>query len=258
MGVLSDVKVRANVLLNPNLKRQYLKEFEFTKVTLTKLMASVDDLLESFKNQPPVNVLKNALSDYCRSLQKREFEEIPLFEPYNAFLYGLTLLTKPLTAVETGVERGASTFVILSAMRKNGFGTLYSIDRTPTRFKLYGFKPSPVAQPLTDLVDTRVKWEFRLGMSTVELLKLPDTTLFDLFIAGSAHTYENQSFETKFGWKHLKSGGFCIVDRPDYPGNDFRFWREAQEEFKPSWSWLLPESSYPHFKDYQFGVMQKA
>ncbi len=43
-------------------------------------------------------------------------------------LYFLTVITKPKVIVETGVAAGYSTKTFLSALKKNGFGKLYSSD----------------------------------------------------------------------------------------------------------------------------------
>lgn len=51
---------------------------------------------------------------------------------YLTLIYALVLATKPTTLLETGSERGMGTLAIASAVAANGFGTLHSVDLSPS------------------------------------------------------------------------------------------------------------------------------
>src|SRR5207245_2447859 len=47
---------------------------------------------------------------------------------YDIVMYMLVLLMQPRIVVETGVEHGVSSWIVLLAMERNGKGALHSID----------------------------------------------------------------------------------------------------------------------------------
>jgi hypothetical protein len=57
------------------------------------------------------------------------------------------------------------------------------------------------------------RWELVVGLSRDVLLPLLKRIgSIDLFFHDSEHTYENQSFEYRVAWRHLKPGGMLISD----------------------------------------------
>ena len=84
-------------------------------------------------------------------------------------LYSSVRIFKPKIMVETGVAGGSTSFTILSAMKKNGFGKLYSIDlddlnydNRDSNYKIGWLVPE----------NLRENWTLILGDSKEELPKL--------------------------------------------------------------------------------------
>ncbi len=135
--------------------------------------------------------------------------------PYHSALYMLARYFKPKFTVETGVERGASTYVLLKAIERNQKGKLYSIDILSnfyhTRFPIATIVPQEMKQD----------WVFIVGDSREVLPKLFQQIgkeKVGMFIAGSDHHFDNQMNEIRVGWENLEDGGVLVVDRPDYEG----------------------------------------
>ena len=182
-----------------------------------------------------------SLSNMVTSQEYRElslsYRNPDIFLPVMAFIYDITRTLQPSTIVETGVERGASTYTFLRALEKNGNGQLHSIDLLPPihrRLKL------PIAPCVP--IELRKRWHYYEGNSR-EILPglLRELGQVDLFMHGSDHSYEVQSFEVRCAWPHIKKPRICIVDRPDYPTNNYRTWAECIRDFKPRQTVLLPE-----------------
>ena len=64
--------------------------------------------------------------------------------------YVLCRLLKPTIAIETGVAYGWTTVFVLSALRKNGKGSLHSIDRPAFSFGSQSWIASMVPESLKD------------------------------------------------------------------------------------------------------------
>jgi predicted O-methyltransferase YrrM len=120
-------------------------------------------------------------------------------------------LTRPATAVETGVAQGLTTAVILQAMAENGGGRLYSVD-----------VPPPVADDgyVGSLVPLRLRsrWTLRTGLSRDELAPLlAELGTIDLFLHDAEHRYESQMEEYEQAWPRLRAGGQLVTDDVDTP-----------------------------------------
>jgi hypothetical protein len=113
----------------------------------------------------------------------------------------------PGVIVETGVARGATSYVILSALERAGIGRLWSVDLPPEREDLVGAHATLVPERL------RSNWELLLGSSR---RLLPDLlkriSPLDVFIHDSAHTQRNMRFEYELAWPFIRAGGFLISD----------------------------------------------
>lgn len=116
-------------------------------------------------------------------------------------IYALTRLLRPKTVVETGVADGRSSFMILSALEKNGVGTLHSFD---------------IRRDAGSLVRGHQQWKF-----TVNDAHNPERTLseavgklesIDLFLHDSDHRYANQMFEYRLAWRKLAQQGLLASD----------------------------------------------
>jgi hypothetical protein len=127
----------------------------------------------------------------------------------HGILYALLRKYKPDNFLETGVANGYSATVILSAMKKNGKGSLTSID-VVDKFEFFG-KKQQVGWIVPD--NLLANWEIKIG-STSEIL--PKINLnADAFYHDSEHSEENMLFEFKWADAHLNSGGILISDDID-------------------------------------------
>ncbi len=119
-------------------------------------------------------------------------------------LYGLVRLLKPATTVETGVADGRSSFMILSALERNGHGTLHSFD---------------VRSEAGNLVRGHAQWNLTISnaqdprRSFTEALDRLDT--IDLFLHDSDHSYANQMFEYESAWPKIPADGVLASDDAD-------------------------------------------
>lgn len=122
-------------------------------------------------------------------------------------VWRMTLLLRPEKVVEVGVGRGASTRTILTAMRRNGKGHLYSVEFPALR---HGY-----AEEVGVLVDADVRnrWTLLVGPSQVVLPGLrKNLGIVDLFVHDGAHSYHVQRGDYEEAVRSLKSGGVLISD----------------------------------------------
>ncbi|MER6614231.1 O-methyltransferase [Streptomyces xantholiticus] len=121
-----------------------------------------------------------------------------------AFLYAIARLLKPKTVVETGVADGRSSFVILSALERNGSGALYSFDIRPQVGKLVGHHPQwhlQISKP-QEALSSFVRALRRLGA-------------IDLFFHDSDHRYLSQLIEYEQAWRCMTPGSVFASDDVD-------------------------------------------
>src|SRR5690349_11159751 len=106
---------------------------DFTKLSVM-LEVSPSGFLEAL-GWPADDVAKVAdeFEEVTARLGERYAETETIFPPRwgveratGLTLYGLARLLQPAVAVETGVADGRSSFIILSALERNGHGTLHS------------------------------------------------------------------------------------------------------------------------------------
>ncbi len=151
-------------------------------------------------------------------------------------LYVTVRCLRPERTVETGVERGISSAFLLSAMERNGHGSLLSID-LPTfdpagRTNRDGLPDrSHVAGPewVGGLVDAslRSRWALRVGDARTLLPQaLDELGTIDAFFHDSEHSYEHMLFEYHQVWDHLRPGGCLISDDVAWSGPSRRAWTE--------------------------------
>jgi predicted O-methyltransferase YrrM len=116
--------------------------------------------------------------------------------------YALARLGKPALIVETGVDDGLGSLLLLRALERNALegagGRLVSFDVNPAAGWLAGADP---------------RWELRIESSRdglQEVLKRSEGV--GLFIHDSLHTYENERWELRTVAPHLTSEGVLISD----------------------------------------------
>jgi predicted O-methyltransferase YrrM len=116
-------------------------------------------------------------------------------------------LIEPHTVVETGVAYGVSSAYILTALRENGRGTLYSVDLPPLRRKSGRFWGIAVDD------DLRGRWRLHRGTSASILPRLlREIPTVDLFVHDSLHTHRNMRREFDTIWPHLREGALLLAD----------------------------------------------
>jgi predicted O-methyltransferase YrrM len=129
--------------------------------------------------------------------------------------YVLCRLMRPDVVVETGVQSGISSALILQALEDNRGGFLYSID-LPDQNLLEAIPPDrrrglesgwAVPQELRD------RWGLVIGRSQDKLLPLlRQLKAIDIFIHDGEHTLENMYQEYELAWQFLKPGGLLLSD----------------------------------------------
>ncbi|MDG7011200.1 MAG: class I SAM-dependent methyltransferase [Nitrososphaerota archaeon] len=125
-------------------------------------------------------------------------------------------------SVETGVAYGVSSMFILSALARNNYGRLVSIDREYENFtRDDGERWGAISKPkIGSFVDenlrkrrTLVVEDSRAAMPRI----LKESPQIDLFVHDSAHNYETMlEFETT--WENVKPGGVLVSDDADWSG----------------------------------------
>lgn len=113
----------------------------------------------------------------------------------------------PARVVETGVARGVTSRFLLEAIKRNGSGTLWSIDLPHARTSQGGKIGSAVPDRL------RGPWRLLLGPSRRHLPQIVKTLdEIDIFVHDSLHTSRNVQFELECVWNRIKPGGVILVD----------------------------------------------
>ena len=108
---------------------------------------------------------------------------------------------KPKLIVETGVDDGLGSLVLLRALERNAKedapGQLLSFDINPTSGWIVGEHPL---------------WELRIESTTAGLSMLDERPPVGIFIHDSLHTYEHERFELETAALHLAPVGVMITD----------------------------------------------
>ena len=121
-----------------------------------------------------------------------------------AFLYAVARLLKPKVVVETGVADGRSSFIIISALERNGCGALYSFDIRPQVGELVGHHP---------------QWHLEISKAedavSAFVRALPRLGAIDLFFHDSDHRYLSQLIEYEQAWRFMTPGSVFASDDVD-------------------------------------------
>jgi len=159
--------------------------------------------------------IKKLLSE-AENIRKYIVEKLSEFRAFHGamisplegpIIYTIIRYFKPKIVVETGVANGASSTFILSALEKNNFGKLYSIDLPSKDLLLKEEIGWLVPQSL------RHRWDLIIGNSRIVLPKLiAKLGHVDIFLHDSLHTLEHVLFELKESYNYILKGGFLIVD----------------------------------------------
>lgn len=118
---------------------------------------------------------------------------------------------RPAKVVETGVARGITSRFILEALRENGGGELWSIDRPPLR------RPDLYAQIGAAVPpELRSAWTYVKGSSRRRLRPLLRRLgPIDLFVHDSRHSGRNLRYELETARNAVRDGGVLVADDVD-------------------------------------------
>lgn len=127
-------------------------------------------------------------------------------------LGGLVRLLKPAVVIETGVDEGVSTALILEAMEANSAGHLYSVDLPILSADARSHVGSRVPAEL------RHRWSLTIGPSSETLPSLVESVApLDVFVHDADHTYASQLTEYRTAWPALREGGVLVSDDVQNP-----------------------------------------
>jgi predicted O-methyltransferase YrrM len=184
---------------------------DFTKLS-GALQVTPSAFLEAL-GWPAEDVAKavDEFDEVSAGLERRYAETETLFPPRwgvehatGLALYALVRLLQPTTVVETGVADGRSSFMILSALERNGQGTLHSFEVRPDAGSLVrGHAQWDLT--VSDARDARARFADALGRLEA----------IDLFLHDSDHSYGNQMFEYEQAWPKIPGGGVLVSDDVD-------------------------------------------
>jgi predicted O-methyltransferase YrrM len=173
---------------------------------------------------------KEALLKYMSDeLQQLNFWQPNVYFLRQAELYCLVRLTKPKIVVETGVQNGISSTLILEALRDNKQGTLHSIEILE---KLPRWLDRPVGWIVPEHL--REHWKLQIGSSLELLPILFEKVNTDFFLHDSLHTYDHMMAEYKIAWPHLSSGGLLVSDDTGENEAFIHFCQSVKKS--PSWA----------------------
>jgi predicted O-methyltransferase YrrM len=184
---------------------------DFTKVS-GKLEVSSTAFLEALGwAADDIAKIADEFDEVTARLEKRYTETETLFPARwgveastGLTLYALTRLLQPATVVETGVADGRSSFMILSALERNGRGVLHSFDVRPDAGSLargheqWNLHTSDAKDPRST---------FTTALEQIDVI--------DMFVHDSDHGYPNQMFEYESAWPKVPVGGVLASDDVD-------------------------------------------
>ena len=124
-------------------------------------------------------------------------------------LYACVRSIKPNVMVETGVAGGSTSYLILSAMKKNGKGNLTSIDiDNPIWHDHQNYQVGWLVPE-----ELRKNWNLVIGDSKKELPTLTKSlNQVDIFFHDSDHSYEHMMFEFNTVWPFLSPDKMILAD----------------------------------------------
>jgi predicted O-methyltransferase YrrM len=178
------------------------------------VLAAADHL---FRSKMPSNLCSRVLAELDRSELVPPNHSVPHGTTPNTtlgrWLYAVVRVLQPETVIETGVAQGASSWLILNALRRNDRGTLYSID-LPMRDTHRDYNVAGVDQTGSMVPEMlRDRWRLLIGDSTIELPRLlGEVDRVDVFFHDSDHSYEAMRKEFSAVAPRLRGGGVLVAD----------------------------------------------
>jgi len=172
---------------------------------------------------------ENEFNKVFLDYQKR-LRQVKLVYPQNfsidydeaKILYMLTLYIKPKIFLETGVADGSSSFFILSALKKNSFGKLISVD-------IKNDVGAIVPESLKSNLDLKILEEDLRNSFKNFVLSIPK---IDIFLHDSDHSYSWQSFEYKMVFNKINKNGLLVSDDIDNSYAFIDFYRKLKSNYE--------------------------
>lgn len=177
--MLNRIKI---LLKNPD----FLFQYKTRKKRLQKILNTTDKKIEQYfhESQEFWNKI-NEKQEKALAYERMSLERLQI-------LYSCVREIAPNIMVETGVAGGSTSYFILSAMKINGKGKLFSIDidnpiwHDHKEYKVGWLVPS----------NLRNNWTLKIGDSKSELQPLVESLgNIDIFFHDSDHSYEHMMFE---------------------------------------------------------------
>ena len=186
------------VLTHPNAIINYIQRSKNLKKILPNNKSEINTFLRE---------ANNITKEFEVFANSQSFTAIRLLDC--SVLYTIVRALKPKIIVETGVSNGISSRCILEALKRNNYGTLYSID-LPKESSLALIHPN---KEIGWLVPNTLKkrWKLILGDSKVLLPKvLSECKEVDIFLHDSYHTYEFMTFEFRTAWEYITNNSMLL------------------------------------------------
>jgi len=178
--------------------RSFIKDYDNDLIPLEKLSSFLNKdplpfheelLSNNFYNQIEIDIAKNWQSTMMNFTDAR-------------LLYIACRILQPHIIIETGVNTGLSSAMILLALKKNNKGHLYSIDLPIEETKKFLLNKA-VGWLVPDSLKER--WTLELGDSKKILPKiLNNLKRCDIFLHDSDHSYAHMIWEYETVWPFLK------------------------------------------------------
>ena len=163
-----------------------------------------------------------AQEGYC-SLDAERLRSKQAVECYGMWLYMLVRALKPDAILETGVQNGCSTKMILWAVHRNRSGQLFSIDSGPTSSDgshHTAWNQTTGGIPGKNVLKgLRKYWDLTVGLTADRLLEVCERAKpVALFWHDSDHSPENVGFEFSIVKSYVRTGGLLALH--DYHDQD--------------------------------------
>jgi hypothetical protein len=231
-------------------KREKAKT-EFVSQFLSK-GGQLESYEEEFRHGKVPKFIGSALEDLSAETAIHDIHDVDAIR-----YYSIIREKKPDVVVETGVHNGISTLTILSALRQNGYGHLYSIDSSNTsvredRPNHYTREGKSAAMSGSEMVadslepgwlipdELRDDWTLIEGNSRRELpLLLDRLNGVDVFLHDSDHSRSTILFEFTIAWEHLTDGG-VILSHHTARNDAFETFTEEHHCESGSVHWWVP------------------
>jgi len=210
-GPLGSLRAAADVLVVLPVRKRRRRSLKPSLKELVRATASIEiraeDVLERLGHTVPAELSAEAdalLEELGRRTAAAELaypQRFAVEHESGRLLYLLVRTVRPGLMVETGVANGASTFLVLTAMQRNGDGRLVSIDIS-----------AEVGSLLTDAERRMANWDMRViepgGIGAV----VDGLGPIDVFFHDSDHSHANVTAELQAAWPRMAPGGLVLGD----------------------------------------------